>query len=514
MRLGQRCRAGSPLRPELLPLCAALALVSTSAWSQTAVAGRGFTFTPTLSLSQVLTDNRNLDSVGKSSEAITQISPGLRLSSRSGRVQGTLDYSLNALVYARGSGSNAIQHALNSSAAAELVENRVFVDGRATISQQTISAFGAQSGQNNAAVNANRSEVVTLGLSPSVRGRLAGVVDYEARLSYAGTRSGSTQAADSSNLSGLVRLSGGRGQFGWSADASRQVSDFNAGRRTEQDRIGAGATYRPDPELRFSARLAQESTDVISSERRDTTSWGWGVDWTPSQRTLVGLQSDRRYFGNSHGLTLQHRLARSIWRYTDSRNASSSTGVAGAPLTQYDLFFVQFASLEPDPTRREQLVRSFLLSNGLDANATVSGGFLSSALSVQRSQNLSMALTGQRQTVTLAAFRTATRRLDSISGVSDDLSQVDSLQQTGYSLSLAHRLTPTSSISLLASNQKTTGRGGSNPAGNEQRSLNLAWSSQIAARANLTVGARHIEFDSATKPYNESALTATLSLRF
>lgn len=497
-----------------MPLGAALALIGSSAWAQQPAGGRGFAITPTFSISQLVTDNQRLASTGESSEAITQLSPGLRISSRSGRIQGNLDYSLNALIHARDSGANAVQHALSSTAVAELVENRVFVDGRATISQQSVSAFGVQSEPGSRLENENRSEVVSFGLSPSLRGSLAGQVDYEARLSYTGTRSGSTQAADSSSLSGLVRLSGGRGLFGWSADVSRQVADFDAGRRTEQDRIGAGITYRAAHDLRLSARLARETTDVLSTDRRNTTSWGWGVDWSPTSRTLAGLQSDRRYFGNAHSLTLQHRLARSIWRYTDSRNASSSTGVAGAPVTQYDLFFAQFASLEPDPGRREQLVRSFLFSNGLDPNATVGGGFLTSALSLQRSQNLSVALTGQRQTVTLAAFRTTTRRLDSVSTVVDDLSRVDLLQQTGYSLNLSHRLTPTSSISLLASNQKTSGRGGSNPAGNEQRSINLNWSGQIAARANLTVGARHVEFDSATSPYNESAVTATLALRF
>ena len=80
--------------------------------------GRAFTITPTFSISEFLTDNRNLSSANKEAEATTQISPGIRISSRSARVQGNLDYSLNALVYARDSSRSTVQNALSANVTA------------------------------------------------------------------------------------------------------------------------------------------------------------------------------------------------------------------------------------------------------------------------------------------------------------------------------------------------------------------------------------------------------------
>ena len=49
-------------------------------------------------------------------------------------------------------------------------------------------------------------------------------------------------------------------------------------------------------------------------------------------------------------------------RISSSRDVSDpSAGQPGHRLgTAYDLFYSQFASVEPDPTKRDQLVRSFL----------------------------------------------------------------------------------------------------------------------------------------------------------
>src|SRR5678815_3815882 len=68
--------------------------------------GRTFSIVPTFSVTETFTDNRHLTTNNRQSDLITQISPGLHMTSTGGRVRGFFDYSLTGLLYARDSSSN------------------------------------------------------------------------------------------------------------------------------------------------------------------------------------------------------------------------------------------------------------------------------------------------------------------------------------------------------------------------------------------------------------------------
>jgi len=471
-------------------------------------AGASVSVVPSLSVQQTFTDNVALSTDNRRSESITQISPGISIAGRSGRVQGSLDYSLNALFYARESDRNTLQNALNGVVRAELIDNHAFIDARATISQQTISAFGTQSG-NSGLINDNRSEVATLSVSPSLRGNLGGVVDVAATAGWSASHSDSTDAGDTTSLSALLSLGGRQGLFGWGLNATRQVSGYASEQDVTQDSVIASLSFSPDTELRLTLRGGREATDVQGGTRQSSDTWGWGVDWIPTERTQLSLQSDRRYFGSSHTFTARHRMARSIWSYSDTRGVSGEPGLAGADVlrAQFNQLYTNCVSSLRDPALCNQLVRQIL---GLDP--TVSLGFLNSARSLQRGQNLSVALSGLRTTVTLSAFRAATSRLDGVVYGEGDLSQVDQVRQLGYSVAVSYRLTPVSSLAFVGARQKTLDAG-SQP-GNDQRSATLSWSSSLGPRMTTSLALRHTLFESDSNPYNESAIIGSLSLRF
>ena len=77
-----------------------------------------------------------------SGEFVAQVRPGLQLSSRSGRVVGSLNYALGLSHHSRNNDGQNVQHQLNASFSAEAVPRWMYVDGTATVSQQTVSAFG------------------------------------------------------------------------------------------------------------------------------------------------------------------------------------------------------------------------------------------------------------------------------------------------------------------------------------------------------------------------------------
>ncbi|MDZ7592167.1 MAG: TIGR03016 family PEP-CTERM system-associated outer membrane protein [Rubrivivax sp.] len=239
--------------------------------------------------------------------------------------------------------------------------------------------------------------------------------------------------------------------------------------------------------------------------------WGGGFSWQPTPRTQFSVQTEQRYFGRSWNISLSHRMRRTVVVYSDSNSDNNATTGAGAPLTTYDLFFAQFASIEPDPARRDVLVRNFLRAAGLNPNEQATGGFISRAVTVTRSQNLSLALQGRRQTAVLSAFATSSRRVDTLSTAEDDLSQVYRLDQQGVSLSLSHRLTQTSSVGLFASLQRTPSSDGVQ--GNDLREITLSWSDRIGSRSTVSIEARHSQATGGN-PYKENNVLARFNYSF
>ena len=474
---------------------------------------RGWTVEPSVSLRQTFTDNQNLQTV-KKSDAITEATAGLRVSNGGGLLRGSLDYSLTGSLYWRNKDANDLRHFLNAAATAELIEGRAFVDLRGSYTQQAISAFGTQSPDPSLSER-NQSDVGSLSISPYVRGRLGGAINYEARASAATTRAKGTDAADVDNASAALHLdSGARGApLGWTADATHNVSDFKAGRRTFDRRLRAGLSYTIGREWRVGLTAGQERTDILALDAESTTTWGAQLEWTPSERTSLSANVEKRFFGNAHSLRFSHRSPNTAWAISDTRDISTSTSQGNASFgSAYDLFFRQFASAEPDALRRDTLVRAYLQNNGINPNAVVIGGFLASAATLQRMQSASVALVGARNTVTLQATASRTERADQFTTGFDDLSSARKVRQRGASLAWAHRLTPLSSINVTGAYQRSMGDVAAQQT--TLKSVSAAWSTPWGARSSVSAGARHTEFESSSAPYDENAVFAAIRISF
>jgi uncharacterized protein (PEP-CTERM system associated) len=485
-------------------------------------AGRSVQVSTQFTAQQTFTDNVNLSATDKRSDAITELRPGIRLSSRSGRVQGNLDYSLGALIHARDSSLNELQNNLDAAVAAEVVEQHLFVDARVGISQQTISAFGTQVG-NTGLANDNQTDVINYGATAAWRSRLGDTADATASLGWSGSQADSTSLGDGDSLDAAIGLSGGQGRFGWGLDAGWQTTDFRDSEEFTTNQVFGTLRFAPDPDLQLSVRGGIEGEGLRTGTRETDDFWGWGASWQPGPRTSLSWQTDHRFFGRSHDFSFQHRFVRAFFSYTDSRGTNDASG-QGDPLnrqrgsgqsrslTTYDIFFAQFASLEPDPAKRDQFVRAFLQANGLDPNATVGGGFLSSGKTLESSQNLSVGYTAIRTTFTLSGFRSETEPLDENIPVGGDLSNVGRVRQVGFSAGASHRLTPTAALSLTGNQTRTLDEPGQ--AGSETRTLSLFLSDSLGRRTNGSIGVRHSRFDSDSAPYRESAIVGSVSIQF
>ena len=496
----------------------ALALLTLSACSFCGIAHaqeevqsrRAYAIEPSAAITETITDNVNL-SANKRADLVTQPSVSLRASANSARLRGFLDYSLSGLIYANESGRNDLLNALSAFATGTVVENRVFVDVGGSISQQAISPFGTQAAD-SAVANSNRTEVSTFTVSPYAKGRLGNFAEYEARLSYAATRSDSSDTSDQSTSAAQLRLGGGTAltKLGWSAQASHTEIDYSLGRRTEDDLARGVLSWAITPELSIGAIGGRESNNYVSLNKESHTISGFNVNWKPSERTTLSAERENRFFGESHAVTFSHRRARTIWTFSDVRDVSTNPGqpTLGSPGTAFDLFFQQFANVEPDAVLRRQLVNSFLQSNGISPTSRLFGASLMSAVTLQRAQNLSFAWLGLRDTLTFTASNSENRQLDAVTPLND----FSLLRQRGLAVDLAHRLTPISTVSLNALYQRASGSIASQTT--TLKSIAAAWSGRLGRRTDLALGARHAVFDSTSSPYDETAVYGTLRLQF
>lgn len=509
-----RHRAGS------VPLAAILLLASgASAVAQevgeSAAGKRSVTVTPRVSVTETLTNNVGLVNVGQQSEQITEISPGIRVSVDGARLKSYFDYSLSQVIYAQNSSPSRTQNALTTFGTLEAIDNWAFLDFSGSISQQAISAFGPQS-LDNTSINTNRAEVSSYRISPYVRGALGSWANYEARYSRSTTSSDSAAASDLTSDDATVRVGSSSSfqKLGWFAVANQQNVEYSTGRPTESGRVSVGLTYAVTPQLSLSANGGRERDNFTSLEKQSYGTSGVGVTWAPSQRTKFSASRDKRSFGSTHDVRFEHRTPRTAWSFTDSKGISNTPNQLGVVSlgSVFDLLFNQFATLEPDPIARARLVNAYLQANGISPNFVIVNSFLTSALSLQRTQNLSFALLGVRDTITFIASRSESSRLDTISTGGDDFDKSTLIRQRGFSVNYAHRLTPNYSLGVLASQQTTSGS--TSGLDTTLRSLNLNVTGKVGKQASATVGARHVVSSSSANPYTETALTGNLNVQF
>lgn len=507
-----------PVRARQLPMpeprqARAVALAVAALCLSASVCAQTVTVVPRISLSETLTNNVNLSSTDRQSEQITTISPGVKVSIDGARLKTYFDYALNHVYYAQGTSDAENQNALTTFGTFEAVENRAFIDFAGSITQQAISPFGILS-NNDAAVNSNRAEYTSYRVSPYLRGELGSFASYDARYSYAASDSDASASTINNDASVNLRNPSAFGSLGWTADASRQAVDYSEGRNTEADNLSLGLTYAVNPQLNLSASAGRESSNYASLEKTNYNTGSIGLNWRPSERTTLSALSGRRSFGNTHNLSFEHRSARTVWKFTDSQDITTSPNQTGFGSigTAYDLFDAQFAGLESDPVARAQLVSNFLQSYGISPTASVVSEFLIAAVSQQRRQNLSFALLGVRDTVTFLMSRTKTSRIDTITSAIDSLTNNDVVTQDGYSVNYSHRLTPDASLGLLLSRQDTAGSSSAQESTLTSVSVNL--SAKLGRRTSGALSVYRNQYDSQASPYTETAIRGNLNVQF
>lgn len=443
-------------------------------------------------------------------EWIGEVTPSVSLQSRSGRVIGSLNYGLTLIERSRQEPSSDVVNRLAASFSAEAVPRHLYLDGTASIAQQSASPFGLQSATGSASDNANRAEVGTLSLSPVLRGVIAGSINAEARLNVAAVNTRDSLAGDSLQTGGSLSLSSviPGTLVNWGLSARTGETDFRLGRTTRSDSTTATLGWQADADLSLSARGGTETQNVQDLQSQRTNTWGVGANWRPSPRTRLQVDVDDRYFGRGYGVVAEYRLPRTSFTWNSNRDTSNGGGGTVEPVTQFQQFMALLATDFPDPVAREEAVRELLAALGVDPLSVARPGFVLSTVFVSERHTVSWAWTGQRLSFSAQAYRSTTTAIDTAATAVAR----EPVRLNGYSANVSYRLSPTGSLTATGSRQMA--KATTTQAANDLKSAGLTWTERLGHRTNASLSARYTVFNSTTDPYREAALTASLVMRF
>lgn len=348
--------------------------------------------TPRISVGETYSDNIALDPPGEEDwDLVTEIRPGVDISGEGRRTSIDLSYSLQALFHARDGDRDRVYHQFAGASSSELVRRTVFFDASARHRQGVDDLLGPI-GADNITDTGNVRDVTTLSLSPYVLNRVGSFA--ESTLRYSHDRTWFEDGESTYSNTGTWRLADGPSfdRFSWSLSAMYQ--EIEAGERdtgtfaTGSLRLG----YALGRHWQVSATGGYEDNDYESArEDLSDTFWDVGVRWTPSRRTSMEARYGERYFGNTRMFSLSHRRRFTVASVSYSELITTSSQTVLLPIGEVPIYDPgcppTVAGCEPVGEVilfTDEEVNEFFLDQRLTGSVTV---------------------TGNRQSVTLAGFR-------------------------------------------------------------------------------------------------------------
>ncbi|MBU1394942.1 MAG: TIGR03016 family PEP-CTERM system-associated outer membrane protein [Gammaproteobacteria bacterium] len=484
--------------------------------------------------SATYTDNAKQSETNPENALILSVTPGFTLRSEgSRRVQATLQYGLTGVARVGEDESTDLNHRFNAIGKAELIEDFLFIDGNARISQELISLFGSPA---DAEINdSNRATVGTYSISPYIQKRLGTFANAQARYTNSGAifendvAASSTVNAASAGLTSGTRFT----DLSWGLNYSiRKAENRNAATAAANDdttfeRASASVGYALTRKFRVFGTVGQDWNEYLSATDTDGSSWSAGFGWAPTRRTSVEASVGERYFGNTYSFSGSHRTRKSRWTVRYYEDVSDITQTLLDQSSQ--LYFVcataphfppasDLAELPPPncigPYPAGLLAFIYRDNYGVSTTDLIEAGFPTSiANGVYIIKGLTAGVSWDVGRLGFGLSAYDTRRFYQLLGDAED-------QVVGVTGSVSYRLSPRttarSSLSLSRTSTDILLTAGGAPREDDLVSLSLGLNHSFADKLNGALIFRHTQRDSnaADADYEENRLTASVNMRF
>ncbi|AHK80662.1 hypothetical protein M911_07390 [Ectothiorhodospira haloalkaliphila] len=290
-------------------------------------------FTPRVSVSQTYTDNVNLASSSddKESESVSQLNTGFSLSRDGGRTDLSLGYNLQSLAYWGDDSRNTVNHTFSGNSTTELLRETFFVDASASYRERLVD--GRDGFADDTLTDGNRTGVANYRISPFWRQQFGRFAGGEVRYTWDKTDYQDASIGGSGSESNRVQASLNSGpQFttiGWGLTYSWDQVDFEDGSQTTFESIEGLVRLNLTPQFSVFAAGGEERNDFqrdAGTDDPDDSFWRAGATWLPTPRTSLDAFYGERFFGDTYGLTLNHRFRHATWSVAYSETVDTQRG--------------------------------------------------------------------------------------------------------------------------------------------------------------------------------------------
>jgi uncharacterized protein (PEP-CTERM system associated) len=492
-------------------------------------------FSPTLGVRETYTDNVNLQTRELAeSRWITELSPGFNLTNVTPRFSLRMDYQLSLYAYSGTRPANT-QHNQNRLAAdtkARLLEELLFLDATASVSQQASSAFGPQVNGNGYA-DANRNEVRTYRISPYLVHNFGASANGQLRYSHdsVSTDNIGMRRSDADSITASLSSGSSFRRVGWDAVLMHQNMDDTVPARTaaaedtqqhsKVDTYNSNLRYLMSPQLSLNGNIGYDRYDYDTlGGRTQGAGYGLGLSWTPSSRTSIVLNGGHRFYGPSYALNLQHRSRGTVWNvtYNDAVTNTRSQFLLPSAVDTAAMLDRLFSPQISDPVQRAAAVQAYIKATGLPPRLQDSINYFSNRFVLQKSLNASVALQAAHTTAVLSLFKMrrealSTQVVDSALLGTSDANLNDNTDQVGGSATVSYKLGPQTVANLSAS--ATNSRSLTENRRDHNRAVRLNLARTFSTKLLGSVEVRRVKGGLGVgQQYTENAVTAALNMKF
>lgn len=355
--------------------------------AQTATAAE-WTVNKRVTVSEVFTDNVELERNNKQSEWITTLTPHVSVSGKGAGAELNLNASLEANTL--DGAAESVNPRVGASGKAELIEDWVYLDGAVNILQNTVDAF-SNTGSDLLNRTGNTTNTYNYEISPYLSHSFGSTADVIAQYTFNHQSNSSDQVSDSDRHEISLGISSGDDfqTLIWGADVNYKDTDAsNNFSSSEQTSADLTLGYQLSRQWLVRGSVGQEWNSYSSNRsENDGSRWSLSTTWTPSPRTTLVVGFGNRFFGSVPSLDFTHRSKRSIFTASYSKTLTDTATLLGEQnaFQTTDAFGNPIDPITGDP-----------LPNGTNFNLT-DGLFVSERL------RLGYTLVGRRSSLNLSA---------------------------------------------------------------------------------------------------------------
>ncbi len=268
---------------------------------------------PSVTLEEQYTDNVLSAAGDKKSDFMTTTAAGIDINGTGGRTQLSLNYDIARETFLHQSKLSGLRHNALGIGSVDLIDEYVFVEGRASVSEELISRSGAVAATDRATTGDNQTRIVNYSLAPSFRHGNDGWADSILTYRFSQVKFMSTGASDAGTAPGnttthelISSLESGRrfSVFRWSGEATTTFESERGEFRSRRDLLEGSGEYLVNRHISLLVtgghdNISDKALDDVAEDNNSGFFWEAGPRLSPGPRTTLTVQYGQRFDSNN-----------------------------------------------------------------------------------------------------------------------------------------------------------------------------------------------------------------------